>query len=96
MPGRKKWQGRDLLFQPTGANVAHILEHFPTAEWQGEAERLRDKYISLKQQEDNVRSEKHEQLTDNSGYEYKTVPYDHQKQSFLLSRDLESFALFHE
>lgn len=96
LPGRKKWQGRDLLFAPTGANIAFLLEHCAEAEWKDGAETLRDNYIALKQQEDNTRTEKKEQLTDDSGYEFKTVPFDHQRQAFLLSRDRDTFALFHE
>jgi hypothetical protein len=96
MPGRNKWIDRNLAFQPTGANIAFILQHFPDAEWTGGSEILRDNWLSLKMKEENTRAEKHEDLVDESGYEYKTVPYAHQKQAFLLSRDRESFALFHE
>jgi hypothetical protein len=96
MPGRNKWIDRNLAFQPTGANIAFILQHFPDAEWTGGSEILRDNWINLKMKEDNTRAEKHLQLVDNSGYEFKTVPYEHQKQAFVLSRDREAFALFHE
>jgi SNF2 family DNA or RNA helicase len=96
MPGRKKWEERTLIFQPTGANIAYVLKHWPEAVWEGTAEVIRDKWISIKQQEDNTRAEKMEKLTDSSGYEFRTKPYDHQRQAFLLQRDRETFALFHE
>ncbi len=96
MPGRKRWEERSLVFESSGANLAHVLEHFPTAEWKGDAVRFRDRYLQLKMQEQNTRSDKQAKLTDQSGYEYKTKPFDHQSHAFVLSRELEAFALFHE
>ena len=31
LPGFKKWVGRDLLFDPTGANIDRIRKYFPEA-----------------------------------------------------------------
>lgn len=97
MPGRKKWIERELAFSPTGANIQFVLDHFADADWEEGAARLRDSYIDLKMKEENTRQEKREQLTeDSSGYEFKTVPMKHQLKCFLLQRDLEAFAIFHE
>jgi hypothetical protein len=96
LPGNFKWKERDLLFAPVGANIAYLMEQCPDAEWKDGAERIRDEYILLKQQEDNTRAEKKDQLIDESGYEYKTAPFAHQRQAFLLSRERKVFALFHE
>lgn len=97
MPGRKKWEERTLVFQHTGANIAFVLQHFPDADWTAGAEIVRDNYISLKMKEENTRAAKSEGLGDDDfGYEYKTVPFIHQKQALTISRDREVFALFHE
>jgi hypothetical protein len=98
MPGRKKWtgEGRELIFQPSGANIEFLLEHCPEATWEGEAAKLRDNYLDLKMREENTRQEKKEQLVDNSGYVFRTVPFAHQCQAFLLNKDKEVFALLHE
>lgn len=96
LPGKKKWKERELYFDASGANVDYVLRNWPDADWTEDCVAYRDQYIALKQQEDNIRAEKREMLEDSSGYEYKTIPYAHQKQCFLLSRDLEYFAIFHE
>jgi hypothetical protein len=97
MPGRKRWEDRNkLVCEPSGANIAFLLEHCSEADWREKTAELRDRYIRLKQEEENTRADKREQLVDDTGYEYRTVPYQHQKDAFLLSRDREAFALFHE
>ena len=37
LPGFKRWIGRDLLFDPTGANIERINKFFPNAEWDDSA-----------------------------------------------------------
>lgn len=96
LPGRKKWVERDLAFEPSGANIAYLLEHCPEAEWADGAEKLRDNYIQLKMKEQNTREAKKDELMDSSGYEFHIPPFAHQRHAFLLSRDLDNFALFHE
>jgi hypothetical protein len=96
MPGRKRWIERQLVCEPSGANIAYLLEHARDADWIGETEKLRDDYLRVKMDEENSRQEKKELLEDESGYEYKTIPFAHQKQAFLLSRDKKAFAIFHE
>jgi hypothetical protein len=95
LPARKKWLDRNLVFQPSGAAIDFLLTNIPEAKWTGGAEVFRDNYLKLKMEEENTRHEKKEQLVD-SGYEYRTVPFAHQRHCFLLSRDKESFAIFHE
>lgn len=96
LPGRHRWDKRELIFQPSGANIAHIMDINPEAEWAEGAATFRDKFIELKQQEHNAREEKKEALEDESGYEHKTVPYDHQKRAFVISREKEAYGLFME
>lgn len=96
MPGRKRWADRRMIFEPSGANLEYLMTHWPTAEWRGTALTRRDEYIALKQQEQNTRESKLANVQDPSGYEYKTKPYEHQRRAFIMSRDRDHFALFHE
>lgn len=99
MPGRKRWKERDLIFQPSGVNIAYLMEHYPEAQWEEGTAEARDNYITLKQQEENNRAIK-ESITEldskRDGYRYATKPYDHQRRSFMLARDMESWGHFHE
>ena len=96
MPGRKKWVDRKLVFAPTGASLQFILTHWPAAIWEGTSKDQLDTFLAIKQQEQTTREEKHEQLHDDKGYEYKTIPYNHQKQGFILGRDRKNFAYLWE
>ena len=72
LPGFKKWIGRDLLFDPTGANIDRIHKYFPNAEWDESASPALDKYISnLKEMEANMKM-KHSELPSNDDYDFKT------------------------
>ena len=96
LPGRKKWIGRKLILAATGANLEYITTHWPGASWEGTANDQLQAWIATKRQEQNTREEKREQLQDASGYEYKTIPFDHQRQGFLLGRDRKTFAYLWE
>mgnify|MGYP003111446981 FL=1 len=96
LPGYKKWVGRDLLFDPTGANIERIYKFFPDAKWDESAAPSLDKYISnLKAMEENLRM-KEAELPDNDDFKFKTKPFDHQRKAFYMSRDKKAFALLME
>ena len=46
LPGFKKWIGRDLLFDPTGANIERLHKFFPDAQWDESAQPALDQYIN--------------------------------------------------
>lgn len=96
LPGSKKWVDHTLVFRPTGGNIEFIMENWPSAEWLGDAGVHMNNYMAVKMQEHTMRAMKHDQLVDESGYEYKTVPFDHQRHGFLISRDLKNFAILYE
>tara|TARA_B100001057_G_scaffold231658_1_gene231914 strand:+ start:11073 stop:12776 length:1704 start_codon:yes stop_codon:yes gene_type:complete len=96
LPGFKKWIGRDLLFDPTSANIDRIKKFFPDAEWDDSASPALDKYINnLKELEDNLKM-KEKDFKDMGDYKFKTKPFDHQQKAFYLSRDKKEFALLME
>ena len=90
----RKWEGRALKFKPDPSAIVYLDENFPKAEWVG-----RDVKAILNDSRKNaalaatVAESKKTQLVDETGYAYKTVPRDHQRQAFLLSRDSAAFAL---
>jgi SNF2 family DNA or RNA helicase len=96
LPGHKRWVERTLVFRPTGANIQFILDNWPSAEWSSEAASYMNDYVSVKMQEQTMRGLKKEQLIDDSGYEFKTVPFPHQRHGFIISRDLRNFAILYE
>ena len=96
LPGYKKWIGRDLLFDPTGANIDKLRKFFPDAEWDESALPMLDKYIeNLKELERNLKA-KDADLPANDDFDFKTKPFDHQRKAFYLSRDIKNFALLME
>ena len=96
LPGFKRWVGRDLLFDPTGANIERLHKYFPKAEWDDSALPDLDRYIfNLQQMEENIKMKKSE-LPSNDDYDFKTKPFDHQRKAFYMSRDKEAFALLME
>jgi|TARA_R110000851_G_scaffold238713_1_gene391488 hypothetical protein len=96
LPGFKRWVGRDLLFDPTGANIERLHKYFPEAEWDDSALPDLDRYIfNLQQMEANIKMKKSE-LPSNDDYDFKTKPFDHQRKAFYMSRDKKAFALLME
>lgn len=96
LPGHTKWIDRDLMFRPTGANIKYIMEHWPEAEWQGDALGIKDELLAAELAAEEMRSIKHIEQSDDGSYQYAREPMDHQRQAFLLSRDLPAFGLFME
>ena len=96
LPGFKKWVGRDLLFAPTGANIAHINKFWPEAHWSADAAPILEEYIETLREAEVNREEKGKPVEDLGDFIFKTRPFDHQRKAFYLSRDKESFALLME
>lgn len=94
MPGRRRWQGRDLLFELTRANVAFIKQAFPDAQWQ--IERLNE-IEDIEKLEADARAAKIAELPpEASNFAYKTQPRDHQRRAFMVSRDRDAYGYFLE
>ena len=96
LPGYKKWVGRDLLFDPTSANISRIQKYWPDATWSDEAKPILEKYVDLLIEAENTRSAKVEVLPTNDDFKFKTKPFDHQRKAFYMSRDKEAFGLLME
>jgi hypothetical protein len=96
LPGYKKWIGRSLMFDPTGANIERINKYWPDAIWDDEVLYILDDYINnLKEAEEVLRMKK-EDLPENDDFNFETKPFEHQRKAFYMSRDKKSFALLME
>ena len=95
IPGFSKWEGRTLIFRPTGANIAFFLENFPAARWldgtqnfiDAERNRLNDAAVALAAKSAVIGKD---------SYKHRTPPYSHQQRAFIVSRDLINYALLCE
>jgi len=97
-PGFAKWVDgtRHLRFRPTANNIKYINENWPDAVWTEGAQRHLINFISEQKAASDLAKMKTQILEDDGSYEYKTKPFDHQRHAFLLSRDVDTFALFME
>ena len=96
LPGFKKWVGRDLLFDPTGANIDRIKHWWPEAEWSKDAQPILDRYIEGLQQAEETRQLKTEEAPQTDDFMFKTKPFEHQRKAFYMSRDKKAFGLLME
>mgnify|MGYP003131275395 FL=1 len=96
LPGFKKWIGRDLLFDPTGANIDRIKMWWPEAEWSEDAQHILDNYIEGLKQAEETRKQKTEETPSTDDFIFKTKPFEHQRKAFYMSRDKQSFGLLME
>lgn len=95
LPGFAKWDERSLIFRPSGANIAFLLENFPSAQWLDgtaslvEAERMRllDAAAALASKS---------AIIGKDSYQHRTAPYSHQQRAFVVSRELPNYALLCE
>ena len=75
LPGYKKWVGRDMLFDPTGASISYINNNFPEAEWSEDTKPIVDKYIESLKQAQETRENKDKDLPANDDFKFKTKPF---------------------
>ena len=96
LPGFKKWIGRDLMFDPTGANLNRIQKYWPEAVWADDAKPILEKYVESLIEAEKTLSMKVDVLPANDDFKFKTKPFDHQRKAFYMSREKESFGLLME
>lgn len=98
LPGFKKWKdgSRDLIFRPTTNNIRYINQHWPDADWDKNTKSYIDSFIQEQLEAANTSLDKRKNFEDDLSYEYKMMPFKHQKNIFILSREKKKFALFME
>lgn len=97
-PGYFRWQERNVVFRTTGANLDHLMRHWPEAEWIGGADEIRQQYLASLgvARETSATKVNPAVIPDDSDYRYKREPMAHQRKAFALSRDKKAFGLFME
>jgi len=88
----KKWEGRDLVFDPTGSAIKIICKYYPNAVWDTPSSEILNRYIKSLQEAEATKNF----VNYVDDFKFKTEPFEHQKKAFYMSRDLDSFALFME
>ena len=96
IPGYKKWDNRLLLFRPVSTALDYVYETWPDANWIGEAKDILIAHRKDVEMALETKANKQRLLEDDGSYQYKTEPYSQQRQAFLLSRDMNWFALLME
>ena len=97
MPGYSSWAGRSRKFRPDAANIEYIQKNWPDADWEPEADAIRQALAQKRATSKEIAKKK--KIKDNqfsTDFQFKTKPYDHQVKAFMLSRDLPAFALLME
>jgi hypothetical protein len=94
MPGRKRWQGSDLLFELSRANIEHIQQRLPDVTWETDRGAIIERLTQL---EADARDAKTRVLPpEAANFRFKRKPRDHQLRSFMVSRDRKAYGLFLE
>lgn len=98
MPGRRKWQHPDLLFEMTAANIEFLTSRLPNAELSPEFKARLDEVMAVRQDENKLIEGKAKEidLSKKKEFPFATDPFDHQFQAFMLSKDSDYFGLFME
>jgi len=93
LPGFRKWVGRHVAFSPTGANIEYVKKHWPSADWDNDAQVFLNQYSDVVKSATDTRSFT---TPDTDDFMFKTKPYQHQRKAFYLSRNKDNFGLFME
>ena len=96
-PDRKRFKDGRFIFLNSTSNVEYFLNTFDYAQWDGEAEQVKNDYHNFKKQEKKQLAAKDEILVLKDYPEiFKTKPFDHQLKCFEISKDSPFYGLFFE
>lgn len=96
LPARRRWKKGELWMELSLANIRHIAQIFPDAEWSSKEPLERLEKIT-KEGRKTAGEKKIESLPPEAfAFPFKMKPFDHQMKAFALSRDRDNFALFME
>lgn len=98
LPSFKKWENRQLVFEPTSAALDHLRAFIPDLQFDPSMQPVLDEIALLEAAavENLLLKDATAELVDELGYEYGTAPFAHQHKVFLISRDRKVFALLME
>lgn len=98
MPGFKKFVNDSLMFELSGKNIEYLVNcNDSSLVWTDSAWKQRRLYKERVEKEEAIRKQKLEAIPEGAyDFQFKTVPFEHQKKAFILSKDLEYFGYFME
>jgi SNF2 family DNA or RNA helicase len=94
LPSHHKFQNGELVFLSTKANVEFLQKFFKNIQWNCSNCKAIFEGIEHTEKARKLKAEiaKTDLVIDDSGYEFKTKPYEHQKKAWMLARDSHAFA----
>lgn len=96
-PDARALKNGRFLCSNSFANIEHLIQTFPEALWDSNAEMLKFEYHAKKKQEQLLLEQKTKDFGSNNYPDvFKTKPFAHQLQAFEVSKDAESYGLFFE
>tara|TARA_R110000772_G_scaffold38013_4_gene89914 strand:- start:138 stop:533 length:396 start_codon:yes stop_codon:yes gene_type:complete len=76
----KKWEGRDLVFDPTGSAIKIICKYYPNAVWDTPSSEILNRYIKSLQEAEATKNF----VNYVDDFKFKTEPFEHQKKAFYI------------
>lgn len=100
-PDTSTYRNSVFLFKNSFANIEYAVEHFPKAEWIGDAKEVLKEYGDWKINEAmNILEKKswddNHEVEIQSDFNFKTIPFKHQLKCFHISRDRKVYGIFFE
>ena len=97
LPGMRKWRDGKLLIEPSSDNIAALVAQFPSLEEREDLPVIRRVMKAIRDAEAIRQAKRAKGLPRGAwAFNYKTQPYEHQKQAFGHSRHKEFFGLLME
>jgi SNF2 family DNA or RNA helicase len=96
LPGFKKFTNDSLMFEPSGKNIEYLLAQ--NIEWSEDADKLAQNHRMRIKKEEIARKAVSSNISElgELDFQFKTIPFDHQKKAFMLSMDAEYYGYFME
>lgn len=94
LPGRRKWRGKELIFELSRANIQFLQNCEIDIDWQ--TNRVEEIRILEELEEDAKKAKLRPLPPEANNFRFQTEPREHQLRAFMLSRDRMAFGLFLE
>lgn len=95
-PDRKRFKDNRFIFLNCSLNVKYALETFPEMNWKDCEDVIEDYFRRVDQEKINSISKKEDFKIEACDFQFKTKPFQHQLKAFMISKDLEEYALLFE
>ena len=87
----KKWLGREMMFDPTGANIDYTYKFLPDAQWSDDVQEILTKYVDAKKEAQKIKEEKEKDLPSSDDFMFKTNLLIIKKEHFIYQEIKKNF-----